>query len=467
MIDPSKISIVAADDDEEMLFGLESLLKKEGFNVITASNGEDAFKLIEEENPDLVLLDVMMPKLTGVQIAKKVKSDPVLRFIPVVLVTSKDSIDDILKGFEAGANDYVRKPYRPEELKARIHAALRTKSIYRELKESHTLNQQLIQQSSDRSQFSNIIGKSASIREVFSLIEKVSDSHVPVLVTGESGTGKELVSRALHYNSPRKNKAFIVQNCSAFNENLLESELFGHVKGSFTGAVKDKDGLFKAADGGTFFLDELGEMSPALQVKLLRVLQDGTFTPVGSTQQEKVDVRIVAATNRDLKKMVTEGSFREDLYYRLNVVNITLPALRERRVDIPLLVEYFLSQHNKKYGSEKKNIQQSVMIALANYDWPGNIRELENEIERMMVMSGDTNEISEVHLSKHILQNAPNASTGKRLQGNLKDAIENLEKNMILAALERLDWNKSEAARELGISRSSLIAKVQQYNLEC
>ncbi|MEZ4753387.1 MAG: sigma-54 dependent transcriptional regulator [Bdellovibrionota bacterium] len=356
MIDPSKISIVAADDDQEMLFGLESLLKKEGFNVFTAANGEDAFKLIEEENPDLILLDVMMPKLTGVDVTRKVKQDPVLRFIPLVLVTSKDSIEDILKGFEAGANDYIRKPYKPQELKARVYAALRTRSIYRELKESNTLNQQLIQQTSERSQFSNIIGKSASIREVFSLIEKVADSHVPVLVTGESGTGKELVSRALHFNSPRKAKPFIVQNCSAFNENLLESELFGHVKGSFTGAFKDKAGLFKAADGGTFFLDELGEMSPALQVKLLRVLQDGTFTPVGSTQLETVDVRIVAATNRDLKKMVVEGTFREDLYYRLNVVNIVLPALRERRVDIPLLVEHFLEQHSKKHGSELKSL---------------------------------------------------------------------------------------------------------------
>ena len=466
MIDPSKISIVAADDDEEMLFGLESLLKKEGFNVLTASNGEDAFKLIQEENPDLILLDVMMPKLTGVDVAKKVKQDPILRFIPLVLVTSKDSIEDILRGFEAGADDYVRKPYKPQELKARVHAALRTKSIYRELKESNTLNQQLIQQASERSQFSNIIGKSASIREVFTLIEKVADSHVPVLVTGESGTGKELVSRALHFNSPRKDKPFIVQNCSAFNENLLESELFGHVKGSFTGAVKDKDGLFKAADGGTFFLDELGEMSAALQVKLLRVLQDGTFTPVGSTQLEKVDVRIVAATNRDLKKMVAEGTFREDLYYRLNVVNILLPPLRERRVDIPLLVDHFLSQHVEKHGGSAKVIAQDVMIALANYDWPGNIRELENEVERLMVMSKTDDSIKAEHVSGHIIQGRGESTSGRRLEGNLKEAIENLERNMILAALERLEWNKSEAARVLGISRSSLISKVQQYNLE-
>ncbi len=306
------------------------------------------------------------------------------------------------------------------------------------------------------------------MQEVFSLIEKVSDSDVPVLISGESGTGKELVAQAIHYNSPRKANPLVVQNCSAFNENLLESELFGHVKGAFTGAIRDKQGLFETANGGSFFLDELGEMSPALQVKLLRVLQDGTFIPVGGNTIKKVDVRIIAATNRDLREMVSKGTFREDLYYRLNVVNIKLPPLRERRVDIPLLVDFFLSTNSQKSGREKKLVADDLLLVLSDYPWPGNIRELQNEVERLVLMSGTSKEITVDLISPHIFHKRDSQSEDALIAktGRLREAMDNLERQMITATLERLNGNKSEAARELGISRSNLISKVHSYGLD-
>ena len=272
---------------------------------------------------------------------------------------------------------------------------------------------------------------------------------------------------ALHANGPRRDKAFVVQNCSAFNENLLESELFGHVKGAFTGAIRDKQGLFEVADRGTFFLDELGEMSPALQVKLLRVLQDGTFMPVGGTKLKKVDVRIIAATNRNLEEMVKKGTFREDLYYRLNVVNLSLPPLRERTGDIPILVEFFLSKFADKSGKPRKTIAKDAVFALESYAWPGNIRQLENELQRAQVMSGSEPVIARSCLSPSILS-VSEAGEGPAVErtGALKEALESIERQMIVDALKRTGGNKSEAARQLGISRSNLIAKAQSFGLE-
>jgi two-component system, NtrC family, response regulator HupR/HoxA len=462
----ANIKILAVDDNQEELFALENLLTLNGYKVLTAPNGRDALKVIEETLPDLVLLDVMMPEMSGYEATEVIKADPILRYIPVVLVTSKDDLEHVTKGFDLGADDYIKKPFRKEELLARINAVLRTRNLYLKLEQTENDNQRLKKQISDRYSFSNIIGKSSSMREIYALIEKIKEAEVPVLITGESGTGKELVANALHYNSPRKNKPFVIQNCSAFNENLLESELFGHVRGAFTGAVRDKKGLFEVADGGSFFLDELGEMSLALQVKLLRVLQDGTFTSVGDTKIKKVDVRVLAATNADLMEMVSKGKFREDLYYRLNVVSIQLPPLRERRVDIPLLISYFLDQICSKKGGKICRISEKALKILTDYDWPGNVRELQNEIERLVLMAGDEPEIGPDIISRNIMNRNQDNSRGRRVEGKLKDAIENLERNMILAALERLGWNKSEAARELGISRSNLIAKVQAYGLE-
>ncbi len=316
-----------------------------------------------------------------------------------------------------------------------------------------------------RYSFDRMIGKSAPMQDLYRLLDRVCDSDATVLINGENGTGKELIAKALHYNSRRKDKKFVVVNCGAFNENLLESELFGHVKGSFTGAIKDKKGLFEEADGGTLFLDEIGETSMSMQVKMLRVLQEGTFTPVGATSTRRVNVRTLAATNRELQRMVKEGSFREDLYYRLKVINLTVPPLRERKEDIPILADHFLVKFNKESG-QNKVMDKATLEHLINHDWPGNVRELENEIERLCVLAGGGAEISPELLSSHILENAKNKYPGYRVNGRLKDALEELEKQMIREGLERTRWNKSKLAKELGISRAGLIMKVEKYGLD-
>ena len=468
--DNQSIKILAVDDNHEGLFALEQLLLARGFSVVTASSGTETLEKAESERPDLILLDVVMPEPNGYEVAKRLKAHPELRYTPVVLLTGKDELKDVLHGFEQGADDYICKPYQSAELVARVHAALRVRKLYTELRDVKVANRHLQARLKEEFAFSTIIGKSPAMSALYQVMTKVIDSDVPVLVTGESGTGKEMVATALHANGPRKDKAFVVQNCSAFNENLLESELFGHVKGAFTGAVRDKQGLFEVADGGTFFLDELGEMSPALQVKLLRVLQDGTFLPVGGTKQKKVDVRIIAATNRNLEEMVEKGTFRQDLYYRLNVVNLRLPPLRERVGDVPLLVQFFVSKIAAKSNQAPKMISPDAMTALEVYGWPGNIRQLENEIQRAYVMSGKDPEITLVHLSPAVVEHTSSAMrSGVSVDGAgrpLKEILDGVEREMIKQALVRCEGNKSEAARQLGISRSNLIAKAQEYGVE-
>ncbi len=314
--------------------------------------------------------------------------------------------------------------------------------------------------------FDRMIGKAAPMQDLYRLLDRVCDSEATVLINGENGTGKELIAKALHYNSRRKDRKFVVINCGAFNENLLESELFGHMKGSFTGAIKDKKGLFEEADGGTLFLDEIGETSMSMQVKMLRVLQEGTFTPVGATVMKRVNVRILAATNRELQRAVKEGIFREDLYYRLKVINLTVPPLRDRKEDIPILAEHFLTKYGKESGAPKKELDKGTLERLVNHDWPGNVRELENEIERLCVLAGSDAVVSPECLSSHIIENAKNKYPGYRVNGRLKDALEELEKEMIKEGLERTRWNKSRLAKELGISRAGLIMKVEKYGLD-
>jgi len=319
-----------------------------------------------------------------------------------------------------------------------------------------------------RYKYDNMIGKSKPMQTLYGLLDKIKTADSTVLIQGENGTGKELIAKAIHYNSLRKDKAFVIQNCSAFNDNLLESELFGHVKGSFTGAIKDKKGLFEMADKGTFFLDEIGDTSPTMQVKLLRVLQEGTFIPVGSTESRRVDVRIVAATNRNLKEMVEAGTFREDLYYRLNVINIHVPALRDRKEDIPFLAEFFLNKaQSANPGSQKKILTKRALEKLYDYTWPGNVRELQNEMERLIVLSGPETKITADMLSGKILELGDKTKVqGARLHGKLKDALEDLERDMIREGLRRTGWNKSKLAKELGISRAGLIMKVEKYGLD-
>jgi two-component system, NtrC family, response regulator HupR/HoxA len=316
--------------------------------------------------------------------------------------------------------------------------------------------------------FGKMVGKSPSILNLFKLLTKVSESDATILVTGENGTGKEGIARAVHFNSRRKKQNFVVQNCGALNENLLESELFGHVKGAFTSAVKDKKGLFELADKGTLFLDEIGDTSPAMQVKLLRVLQEGTFIPVGGTEQKKVDVRIVAATNKNLDAMKKNGSFREDLYYRLNVINVKVPPLRERKDDIPLLCSRFLEDYALNSNTPKKRVSKECLDAFQKYDWPGNVRELQNEIERLCVLCGDSEVVTAENVSDRLatVLKRDDKFPGLRLEGKLKDAIETLEKKMIFECLTREQWNKSRAAKELGISRAGLIMKCEKYGYD-
>ncbi len=318
-----------------------------------------------------------------------------------------------------------------------------------------------------RYKYDSMIGKSKPMQDTYSLLDKIKNSESTVLIQGENGTGKELIAKAIHYNSPRKDRVFTTQNCSAFNDNLLDSELFGHVKGSFTGAVKDKKGLFEVSDGGTFFLDEIGDTSPSMQVKLLRVIQEGTFIPVGATEPRKVDVRILAATNKDLKDMVEKGTFREDLYYRINVINITVPPLRDRKEDIPILCDHFLLRCAQEKGIKPRILTKRALEKIFDYPWPGNIRELENEMERVTVLAGAESKITVDMLSGRIREFGERSKVqGVRIQGKLRDALEELEREMIREGLKRTGWNKSRLAKELGISRAGLINKVEKYNLD-
>jgi transcriptional regulator with PAS, ATPase and Fis domain len=318
-----------------------------------------------------------------------------------------------------------------------------------------------------RYRYDNIIGKSKPMQDCYTLLDKIKTSDSTVMISGENGTGKELIARAIHYNSPRKDKVILTINCAAFNENLLDSELFGHVKGAFTGAVKDKKGVFEAADKGTIFLDEIGDMTGTMQVKLLRVLQEGTILPVGATEARKVDVRVITATNKDLKAMVESGEFREDLYYRINVINVHVPALRDRKEDIPLLIEHFIAKGCEEKGLPVKRLAKRAMEKVFDYGWPGNVRELQNEMERLLVLSGDEPMIAVESLSPRIREFGEHTKVqGVRVAGKLKDALEELEKSMIKEGLKRTNWNKSRLAKELGISRAGLIMKVEKYGLD-
>lgn len=340
-------------------------------------------------------------------------------------------------------------------------------TLHKEISLREDRIQELNKELGIRYKYDSMIGKSKPMQDVYALLDKIKQSESTVMIQGENGTGKELIAKAIHYNSPRKERVFVTQNCSAFNDNLLDSELFGHMKGSFTGAVRDKKGLFEVADQGTFFLDEIGDTSPSMQVKLLRVIQEGTFIPVGATEPKKVDVRILAATNKDLKDMVEKGLFREDLYYRINVINITVPPLRDRKEDIPLLCEHFLARCAQEKGIKPRILTKRALEKIFDYTWPGNIRELENEMERVTVLAGAENKITVDMLSARIREFGERSKVqGVRIQGKLRDALEELEREMIREGLKRTGWNKSRLAKELGISRAGLINKVEKYNLD-
>lgn len=438
-------------------------LEKEGYEVETARNGEVAVKMVENDDFDVVITDINMPRSNGIDVLNAVNH--FRPTTPVIMMTGYASAETAVETMKKGAYDYITKPFNMEDFKLIIRNASEKKHLTQE-------NRHLKSALKDKYQFDNIIGKNAGMKKVFDYIEKVSNSNATVLIGGESGTGKELVAKALHYNSTRKNYPFISINCGAMPENLLESELFGHEKGAFTSADSKKIGLMEVANKGTFFLDEVYEAPLSIQVKLLRVLQEREMTPVGGTKPIKVDLRIVAATNRDLVEGVKDKSFREDLYYRLKVITIDLPPLRKRKEDIPLLVQHFISKYNEQHERDHKiqGIEPDAMKCLENYDWPGNIRELENTIERAVVL--ETKEmISISSLPEEIFQ-APSPADNliPAIEGdtpvNLEQTLDNIEKSMLMGALSKTDGMINKAAKLLNLSFRSMRYRVKKHQIK-
>lgn len=451
--------ILVVDDEKSMRDFLSIMLKKSGYDVTTATDGEEAVKILHKDIFDLVITDLKMPKMSGLEVLKTVKElspDTV-----VILITAFASTETAVEAMQEGAYDYITKPFQNDEMKIRIRKALEKRRLIAE-------NLLLRKELEGSAVFENIIGKSESMDKIFEIVKKISDSMSNILIYGESGTGKELIARAIHFNSRKKDKPFVTVNCGALPEGLLESELFGHMKGSFTGAIFNKEGLFEVANGGTIFLDEIGETTPAIQVKLLRVLQDKEFKRVGGTKEIRVDVRIIAATNKELAKAVEEGKFREDLYYRLNVIPVTLPPLRERREDIPLLANYFLNKFNRSMDKKIKGFSQKAMDLLCNYEWKGNVRELENMIERAVALSN-----SEIITPEHFPDIFKNAERGSSIiplnippEGiDIEGFIGGIEKDLLLNALERSNWIKKDAAKLLHLNFRSFRYRLDKYNL--
>lgn len=450
-------TVLIVDDEKNYLVVLEALLGPEGYETRTANNARDALRLIRESDLDLVITDMKMPGMSGMELldeAKKIKPE-----IPVIMMTAYGTIEMAVEAMRKQAYDYITKPFQNEELKLTVKKALET---HRLIKENRRLSQALL----DRYSYGNIIGKSKPMLEIYDLIGKVAQSRAAVLITGPSGTGKELIAKAIHYASTRKDMPFVSINCGALTETLLESELFGHEKGAFTGATSMKKGRFEVADGGTLFLDEVGEMPPPLQVKLLRVLQEMEFERVGGTKSIKVDVRVLSASNRNIKEDVANGIFREDLFYRLNVIHINVPPLKERTEDIRPLVYHFVEKYRQDEGKGKIELSPGVWKALYNHNWPGNVRELENIIERAVVLNSDgtigvddlpsefSQEGAELNVDKFIPPGAP-----------LQKTLEEIEEKMIRRALKQSNNVQSHAAEHLGITKSLIQHKIKKYNI--
>ena len=449
--------ILVIDDEAGIRESLEVLLTLEGYTVEMAIDGEEGLALLEKRSYDLVLLDLALPGQTGLELLPQIHE----RYpeLPVVMITAYGTVDNVVEAVRAGAENFVQKPWDNEKLLADIRSAIARHKAEAE-------NIQLKRALKQRYNFHNIIGKSEVMLRIFDLVSQVAPSRSTVLIQGESGTGKELIAKALHANSPRKDKPFVPVNTGSMPSELLESTLFGHVKGAFTSAIATKKGLFEVANGGTLFLDEIGNMGMDTQAKILRVLQDRRFTPLGGTQETQVDVRIVAATNVDLRTAVRDGKFRDDLFYRLNVISIDLPPLRSRREDIPLLVNRFLDHFSRENDMEARKLTADAMRALVDYDWPGNVRELENIVERGVVLSS-TPIIGSGLLPGHItgrtfqdalLEHNPNAS--------LFDILEDIERRIIVEKLERCNWNQTDAAEQFRIPLSTLNQKIKRLNIE-
>ena len=458
MVTPKTTKILVVDDDPGHLVSVKTIIRSWGYGVDIAEDGSVAVDMVKSTPMDLILMDVRMTQMGGIEALRQIKVyNPT---IPVIIMTAYSSVDSAVEAIKSGAYEYLIKPLDFEVLKLTIERA----SEHAGLKEENRALKEHLQSDYD---IANIIGRSQPMKKLIEMMSMIAPSEATVMITGDSGTGKELIARSLHFNSPRKDKPLVVVNCAAITETLLESELFGHEKGSFTGADKRREGRFMQADSGTIFLDEIGETSSTMQAKLLRVLQEKEIQRVGGEETLKVDVRIVAATNRDLEKEVAEGNFREDLFYRLNVMPLNVPPLKERREDVPLLAQHFLTKFSDKNRKAIKGFVPLAMDMLVNYDWPGNVRELENAIERAVILATGEH-ITEAQLPLNIteqyedLEIRPTGTT-QILDGT--HSLEDIEKEAIMAALNGSNGNKAEAARRLGVTRKTLHNKLKSYGL--
>ena len=441
--------VLLVDDESSVLSSLKMVLEP-SFEVVCTENGEEGLEAFRRQTPNLVLLDVMLPGADGLSVLQTIRLED--RNVPVIMLTGAKNVKTAVDAMKMGAADYVSKPFDVDELRLIVARTLEAQDLEREVRH-------LRAQVSNRYAFHQLIGKSQTMQDVYSKIEQVADSRTTVLITGESGTGKELVARALHYNSARRDRPLIAINCAALPETLIESELFGHERGSFTDAVARRVGQFELAHTGTLFLDEIGDLSPATQAKLLRVLQSREFTRVGGVQPIKVDVRFVAATNRPLDDLTREGKFREDLYYRVNVLAIYLPALRDRGEDIPLLAKHFLAKKAEEEGRPQQEFSKEVLELMSRYPWPGNVRELENVVEQALIWSQGLPVITPEHLPKSLHTDTRSSSLREdTLAGriSLEHAVMEFEREIILDALKRTTYVQTHAATLLGISRRML-----------
>ncbi|MFH2011816.1 MAG: sigma-54 dependent transcriptional regulator [Pseudomonadota bacterium] len=455
--------ILVVDDEPSMLEFLKIMLKREGYEVDCASGGKDAIEFCKKLSYDIVITDIKMPKVTGIDVLHQIKE--IAPETVIIFITAYATMETAIEAMKEGAFDYVTKPFKVDEIKSVVKNALKSKEQYKE--------STLIPGEFDNSyKFGciNLVGKSKEMMRVYNLIQKVSKTKSNVLICGESGTGKELVAKAIHYNSSRKNSPLLTVNCGGVPESLLESELFGHKKGSFTGALYNKVGLFEAADGGTIFLDEVGDLPLPIQIKLLRVVQDKTFKPIGETEDKSVDVRIISATNKDLEGQVMQGEFREDLFYRLNVIQIRTPPLRDRKEDIPVLTNYFMEKYSKELGKEVKKISSYAMEFLLNYKFPGNVRELETIIERSVALETPSIVLPE-SLALAEFKNSYEKS-GREIKVevppeglDMEAVLGNLEKNILLDALKKTHGAKKKAAELLNINLRSLRYKLEKHGI--
>lgn len=456
--------ILVIDDESIVCESCQRILQEEGYDVECALSGKEAFEKMRTNPFDIVITDLKMPGVDGMEVLRTFQSEYPNTIN--IMITGFSTVETAVEAMKLGAFDYIPKPFTPDEVSIVVKKAAEKRNLLLE-------NTYLRQELQGKYGFQNIIGKSKKMQEIYRMIAKVALADSTVLIFGQSGTGKELIARAIHFNSSRREKPFVPVDCAVLSENLLESELFGHIRGSFTGAVTTKPGLFEVADGGTVFLDEVGNISLSIQAKLLRVLQEREFTPVGGTKAKKIDIRLIAATNKDLEKMIKESTFREDLYYRLNIVPISLPSLRERQEDIPLLSTHFVKKYSDEMGKTVKGFAPDAMRRLMTHPWPGNVRELENVVERAVVMV-DEEFIGPEHLilpddkaqDDGKIYVPANSEELKEIKKHLREkAVEEVEKAFIINALQRNNWNVTRASDEVGMLRPNFQALMRKYNL--